>query len=314
MGKWFANRGQVVQVLLAAVSATAAAVSLYFVLKSNSSLPGTRVVLYVSLGILLLIIGFSIGRKSVGTGNTPEQVAHPPEPIEHVSESATARTELGGTGNSSATATGATASVNQYFIPYAPQPQRESVPPPAKRTANIRCVDVRLTNLRFDVTRHREPLFQESSQETETKVAVATFRNDAEHGKDFSDAENVTAHLRLRDSAGSEIGTGISRACWLDTTVDMVDIPVAETQTVVLFVYEGEYKASIPYQRRVSSGLGTDEIVHDFVEIDLSKLAIVEIELLSYRASLLPRVSVEIRTVVSNGRLQVEVKGPSLRT
>jgi len=45
----------------------------------------------------------------------------------------------------------------------------------------------------------------------------------AEHGKDYSNAENITAHLRLKDWPGKEIGTGISRAYWLDSTMDMVE-------------------------------------------------------------------------------------------
>jgi hypothetical protein len=63
-GKWFANRGQIVQAIAAVVSACVALVALYFVLKSNNSLPKASAVLYVSTGVLLLLVGIWIGRRS----------------------------------------------------------------------------------------------------------------------------------------------------------------------------------------------------------------------------------------------------------
>lgn len=64
-GKWFANRGQVIQTVAASLSAAVALVVLYFLLKNNNSLPKTSSVLYV-LGITsLLLIGFVFGRRSV---------------------------------------------------------------------------------------------------------------------------------------------------------------------------------------------------------------------------------------------------------
>ena len=63
-GKWFANRGQVVQTVAATLSACVALVALFFVLKSNNSLPKASVVLYVSAAIFLLLIGGVFGRRS----------------------------------------------------------------------------------------------------------------------------------------------------------------------------------------------------------------------------------------------------------
>ena len=62
-GKWFANRGQIFQTVIAAVSACVGLVALYFVLKSNNSLPRVSAVMYVSGGIFLLLIGIFIGRR-----------------------------------------------------------------------------------------------------------------------------------------------------------------------------------------------------------------------------------------------------------
>jgi hypothetical protein len=61
--KWFANRGQIFQTFIAAVSACVGLVALYFVLKSNNSLPKASAVMYVSGGIFLLLIGIFIGRR-----------------------------------------------------------------------------------------------------------------------------------------------------------------------------------------------------------------------------------------------------------
>jgi hypothetical protein len=69
-GKWFSNRGQVVQILIAVLSTSTALISLYFVLKSNNSLPKASIILYVSGGILLLVIGFTLGRRSVSSYTT----------------------------------------------------------------------------------------------------------------------------------------------------------------------------------------------------------------------------------------------------
>jgi hypothetical protein len=63
-GRWFANRGQVVQTVAASISACVALVALYFVLRSNNSLPKASVVLYISGAVSLLLIGAVFGRRS----------------------------------------------------------------------------------------------------------------------------------------------------------------------------------------------------------------------------------------------------------
>jgi hypothetical protein len=57
---------------------------------------------------------------------------------------------------------------------------------------------------------------------------VACFRNEAVYGQRAYNAEDVTAHLILRDLNGQEVGNGVSRACWLNTSSDMVDIKVSK--------------------------------------------------------------------------------------
>jgi hypothetical protein len=63
-GKWFTNRGQIVQTISALVSVSIAGVALYFVLKSNNSLPGASAVLYFSGALFFVLIGLLIGRRS----------------------------------------------------------------------------------------------------------------------------------------------------------------------------------------------------------------------------------------------------------
>lgn len=84
--KWFANNGQIVQMVAAIVSAAVAVIALYFVLKSNNSLPKASIVLYVSASIFLLLVGIFIGRWSkssavslttVSTENSSSSVAVP---------------------------------------------------------------------------------------------------------------------------------------------------------------------------------------------------------------------------------------------
>jgi hypothetical protein len=62
--KWFANKGQIIQAVSAVLSLCIASIAIYFVLKSNHSLPKTSAILYVSGGMFLLLIGALIGRRS----------------------------------------------------------------------------------------------------------------------------------------------------------------------------------------------------------------------------------------------------------
>lgn len=106
-GKWFANRGQVVQTAAAVVSACVAIVALYFVLRSNSSLPKVSAVLYVSGAMFFLLLGVLIGKRS-GIG-----LSGPSSPTP-----ASAEAKLQDSGNAAATGGSATitgGSVTQHL-------------------------------------------------------------------------------------------------------------------------------------------------------------------------------------------------------
>jgi len=120
-------------------------------------------------------------------------------------------------------------------------------------------------------------------------AAVASFRNVSTNGVN---AENVTAHLRLYDSGGKELLTGISRLCWLDSSFDMTDINVEETGHVVLLVRKdrGLY---IPWKRRSNTSAG-DLLENGMVDAP-TNLASMEITILSeWNRRLLPPRFVEV--------------------
>ena len=81
-GKWFANRGQIFQTIAGVMSAGVGSVALYFVLKSNNSLPKASAVMYVSGGILLLVIGIIIGRRLGSVRPAPSDSISRKEPIQ----------------------------------------------------------------------------------------------------------------------------------------------------------------------------------------------------------------------------------------
>jgi hypothetical protein len=84
-GRWFANRGQVVQTVATSVSTCVALIALYFVLRSNNSLPKASVVLYISGSISLLLIGFVVGRRSALRSSSQGQ----PHSVQNVGSSDT---------------------------------------------------------------------------------------------------------------------------------------------------------------------------------------------------------------------------------
>ncbi len=76
-GKWFANRGQIVQTLAAIISTCLAGVAVYFVLKSNQSLPPKTSVFYGLTAVAIFLLGIWIGRLS--KFSRPVEVERPVE-------------------------------------------------------------------------------------------------------------------------------------------------------------------------------------------------------------------------------------------
>jgi hypothetical protein len=66
-GKWFANRGQIVQTLAATIGTCLAGVAVYFVLKNNQSLPPKTSVFYALTAVAIFLLGIWIGRLSKPT-------------------------------------------------------------------------------------------------------------------------------------------------------------------------------------------------------------------------------------------------------
>jgi len=195
-----------------------------------------------------------------------------------------------------ATATGGSATIGDINIyTHPPQPvatvssPRPVSPSEVPLQINVRCISARVTNIDLDMDSRGEPIIREVNSSTGTMAAVASFRNVSTNGVN---AENVTAHLRLYDSGGKELLTGISRLCWLDSSFDMTDINVEETGHVVLLVRKdrGLY---IPWKRRSNTSAG-DLLENGMVDAP-TNLASMEITILSeWNRRLLPPRFVEV--------------------
>lgn len=66
-GKWFANRGQIVQTLAAIIGTCLAGVGVYFVRKNNHSLPPETSMFYALTAVAIFLLGIWIGRLSKPT-------------------------------------------------------------------------------------------------------------------------------------------------------------------------------------------------------------------------------------------------------
>lgn len=183
------------------------------------------------------------------------------------------------------------------------KPLQSSQKPTEYVRTNIKCINVRTVDIALN--RDRDHItFKEINYETGIRAAIASFRNAPSFGNQISDAENVTAHLILRDEDGQEIGTGVSRVCWLNSSYDMVDIDVGESEHVVLLVLK-EQSLFIPFWKRRCDG-GGDAITLESVEVN-NRVAAIEVTLLDSRKyQLLPKVAIKIS--LENDKMAVTLK------
>ena len=168
---------------------------------------------------------------------------------------------------------------------------------PRERVPNIQCINVRKINLHVGATEWGSPIFHEMGSERPEKALVATFRNAEEFGKDFCDAEYVSAHIRLKDANNNEIGTGISRAAWLTHYNDLITIGVAESESVVLWISDRHGDAMIPCRKRAKGSYASgSSIEDDAISVDLDKIALMTVTLLGANDKpLLPTVTIRIK-------------------
>ena len=147
--------------------------------------------------------------------------------------------------------------------------------------------------------------FHEISEKSDYVGVVVCFRNEAIYGQRVESIHNAKAHLKLFDQDGAEIGTGISRACWLGEKADMVELSPGGGAACVLAIVSSKYRSTVPYKRRVRAGFGGD-IVKD-ESLDLENLPhTIEISLLDTdNQLLLPPIRVGL--ILANGTLTANI-------
>jgi hypothetical protein len=250
-GKWFANSGQVIQTTAATVSACAALVALYFVLKSNNSLPKASFVFYASGAMFLLLVGIMIGRRS-GAGLPTARSLGFPETVERNIRSSGDVTATGG----SATATGG--SVNLHLHPGTPAPVTLSPRPESEPIPLLEFVQYDCLALRSDDSLLR-------SEDAGTHLLTAKFRNPRQGvGRPTPTAYQVHAQLTYRSNRPA----GPKEVCvhhghWIGRYTHFAQFATGESQTLVVALARGErltytlenHNSVDPRTRRFRSGI-----------------------------------------------------------
>jgi hypothetical protein len=130
-----------------------------------------------------------------------------------------------------------------------PRPLPPPTPPNPQRQPNVHYKSVRVAPISIKNDSDDEFIFREVSQDIDAKAVIVCYRNDPIVG--VKTATNVSAHLTLRNKEGAEIGTGISKACWLNTSRDSIDLESGVPEHVVLLVHD-KSGILIPWKRWVS--------------------------------------------------------------
>lgn len=109
----------------------------------------------------------------------------------------------------------------------------------------LKFLNVRTINLDHGIDEY----FFETHNQEGRRAIVASFRNEPSSTMRVRNVNNVRAQIIYRDSGGQEIGTGVARACWLDSKSDTVNFPVGESHTVILLVQWDHNKLAVPFRR-----------------------------------------------------------------
>lgn len=188
--KWFSNRGQVIQTTAAIISSCVALVALYFVLKSNNSLPNARTVMYIAGATSLLLVGILIGRRS--------KLA-PPSANSATLQSDTPTIENAANGGTT-TAPPNAINADKWCIPAAVPLVVDERPRP-----NLICTSFK----NVSVQRSIGDVWNENYADGAVPAAIAVITNRATE-KNLASARDVKAQMIFYDSKGTEClhGTG----------------------------------------------------------------------------------------------------------
>lgn len=164
---------------------------------------------------------------------------------------------------------------------------RPAPPEAPKRKPNVHYKSLRIAPVGFEDHPTCDFVIRELDHDTGTTAIIACVRNDPIVG--VRTAEGVTAHLTPKDAGGRPVGTGVSKACWLNTPGDSIDLVSGEFQHVVLLAKRGK-DLGIPWKRWVEPG----PMEADVVNID-ERVAILELEIVdSWGEPLLPLLAFDV--------------------
>ncbi len=183
--------------------------------------------------------------------------------------------------------------------PAPPLPTVQSTIP--RRKPNVHFKSVRTCHLGIGDDAAGEFILREIDHDTGASGIVACYRNDPITG--VRTASDVGAHLTLRDAEGREIGTGVSKACWLNNPNDTIDLESGIPQHVVLLVTDKE-AVTVPWKHWKSPVLDSG-----FYTVP-KPVASIEVEIIdSWGEPLLPKLTFSVS--MQAGLLTAELKPPS---
>lgn len=197
-------------------------------------------------------------------------------------------------------------SQTQNALPVVSQNQNASLNAPPEIKPIVKCLGVRTPHLRLGA--FNGWVFYEDHEGTLTG-AVVCFRNQIGPGqKGGKSAFGVTAHIVLRDSKGQEIGSGISRLCWVGRAGYKVDLKAgeAEARCALVLCHDQQNKGknvTVPWKKITKTRWG--EGLLDQLFIPDQEPRTIELTLLdgNHEQLLTPVI---IRTSVVNCELQAE--------
>jgi len=126
---------------------------------------------------------------------------------------------------------------------------------------NVVCLGAKIVNLRHDG--YQGDSFHNTAAENSIVGVVACFRNDAVYGVKVDSVQRARSHLKFLNVSGTEIGTGVSRACWMGDKLDLLD-GGSSGCVIVLMAYNG--KLIVPWKERKRTWQG-DYVVDRVLEL-----------------------------------------------
>ncbi len=172
---------------------------------------------------------------------------------------------------------------------------------PKETRHNVVFLGAKPVNLSFDG--YQGASFHERTEKTDVVGIVACFRNEAVYGETIKPVRSARAHLKFFDSEGSEVGTGFSRALWLEEKLDLFDLIPGGGSGCVVVILASDQKITVPSKHRANTSWG--EAIKDEFD-DLEKLPrVCELSLLDSNNQL---VLEPIRLELSGTKRELAVK------